>query len=106
MSLNNITNCSFNDRIVNYNATGAATGAVYGASNTSYVKYNVAISGKAAAWGIGYNMVGAGHNYNEWNCTGVNSAVATTKLIVNGTTITTQGVPLSNTTDYVSGVMV
>lgn len=105
ITLAGVTNSSFNDKIVNNNIAGGGGGAV-GGTFTSRNKYNVSVKGGPGAWAIGYNMTGAANNYNEWNCTGLNSTVVGTKLVLNGVTITTQGVPASNTTNFVSGVMV
>lgn len=103
--LNTVSDSRFDDTIVNYGTGGSPGGAVRG-TTVSRCKFNNSVKGTANLWAIGYNMLGSANNYNEWNCTGLNSVVVNTKLILNGVTITVQGVPTTNTTDFVSGVLV
>jgi hypothetical protein len=104
IDLSTVTNSKFDDVIVNNVTGGSSGGAILGVA-VSRCKFNNSVKGGAGLWSIGYNMTGSNNNYSEWNCTGINSTTVTTKLILNGITITTQGIPSSNMTDYVSGVM-
>lgn len=105
IQLTTVSSSRFVDQIQNDTIAGLASGAVYG-SGVSRCYFQNMIDGGAGAWAVGYNMTGAANNYNTWECTGLNSGAVSVKLILNGVTITGQGIPASNGTDYVTGVMV
>jgi hypothetical protein len=103
--LANITDCIFEDQIRNLSAAGAASAVqITGTCQQNYFK--MSISGKAAAWTVGYNLPST-CTKSEFNCTNVNQgclSISPGKLDYNaGTIITTVGT--FGTGNYASGVM-
>jgi hypothetical protein len=80
-------NCRLSDRISNPTQTGTAAIAMTG-TNRSVI--DCTVNGASASFTYGVNMISSANNNNEIRCSGIdNACVSTTKLISNGTAVTT-----------------
>jgi hypothetical protein len=105
-AFSDFSNMVFEDSIINYDIAGNY--AFYGSNvDRSYIA--PVITGGATKFAKGVVFDGTGCDYNEVNCSGINSDCMTSsnnKLTINGNAITTVGGPGGNyLTNVVNGVM-
>lgn len=98
------TSCNISPVLKNSTVSGAEAIYIFGASTAN--KFNAIVSGNASGFTYGYRVNGTTDARNEYNCTGINSAVIAggsgNKLERNGVQITATGLTGTN---LASGVM-
>lgn len=97
------TNCNISDKSMNNSKTASAAMQL---TATTRSKFEMSCSGAAAKVTIGYQGIGTANDYNEFNCTGIDTNCISTssanKLVLNSAQITAVGL---SGTNMVSGVM-
>jgi hypothetical protein len=104
ISLSGVTNSRFLDHITNYALSGDPAVQLAGTCSRNY--FQVFATGQSSAFSIGYQVIGTTNTYNEFNCTGLDSAAVSggsaNKLTINSVQITSTGLTGTN---LASGVM-
>ena len=104
--LDTVTNCCIEDTINNVGSVTNTIGAIY-MINSTRNKIAPIIKGDSSKFAVGVNLTSTLNQYNEVNCTGINSTAVSggsaNKLIYNGTAVTATGI--FGTTNLASGVM-
>ena len=102
--VDNCTSCNIAPVLKNSTVSGAEAIYIFGASTAN--KFDAIVSGKASGFTYGYRVNGTTDAQNEYNCTGINSAVIAggsgDKLVRNNVQITATGLTGTN---LASGVM-
>jgi hypothetical protein len=105
VELSNVTNCDIRPLVKNFDKT--LTGAAVRVAGTcTRNTYAPMAFGKASAMPLGVQLIGANHNWNEINCSGIDAAAvaggSANKLTINGVQVTATGL---SGTNVASGVM-
>jgi hypothetical protein len=105
IQLSSSSNCKFTDRVSNWVNTGKEVSI----TNSNRNQFSISMYGNKAR-AKGYNVTDAISDYNEFNCTGIDTAVITggsaNKLVINGTQVTVVGIAAAGAGHNVaSGVM-
>jgi hypothetical protein len=100
----NVKNCVFKPIVKNYSMTISAAVRLFNTNSRNVIR--PVAYGSANVFGLGVQLVGANHNHNEINCSGMDPAAITggsvNKLTINGTQVTQTGL---SGTNLVQGVM-